>query len=121
MENYRKVYKEKCNIAIPKGYDIHHIDFNRENNDIMNLVMLPKKMHNKYHKTLLELKSYKYEVVTKVQSVIESGNLINDYILKNQHELERKFISIWYECQVYVDYRNYLLGLMPNIHRIELK
>ena len=86
----------------------------------MNLVMLPKKLHNQYHKILLELQKPKYEIVTKVQSCIDSGNLINEYIATEQHKLEEKFIKIWYECQIYVDYRNYLLGLMPNIHGINL-
>lgn len=121
MSNYREIYQRSCNIVIPKGYEIHHIDFNRENNDIMNLVMLPKKLHMEYHKTLLELQSRRYEIVTKVQSIIDSGNLINDYIITNQHNLENKFIKIWYKCQEYVDYRNYLLGMMPNIHGINLK
>ena len=121
MKDYRKIYQNECNIIIPKGYEIHHIDFNRENNEIMNLVMLPKKLHSEYHRTLLELQNSRYEIIIKVQSVIDSGNLINEYIATNQHELENKFIKIWYECQKYVDYRNYLLGLMPNIHEIELK
>ena len=30
-------------------YDVHHIDFNRENNDIRNLILLPKKLHHQYH------------------------------------------------------------------------
>lgn len=121
MKDYRKIYQSKCNITIPKDYEIHHIDFNRKNNEIMNLVMLPKELHKKYHRVLLELQNSRYEIITKVQSNIDSGNLINDYISINQHEIENKFIKIWYECQIYVDYRNYLLGLMPNIHNINLR
>lgn len=39
--------------AIPRGYEIHHIDFNRENNDISNLVCIPKEEHRKLHADLL--------------------------------------------------------------------
>lgn len=38
---------------IPKGYEIHHIDFNRENNDISNLACIPSKEHHDLHSALL--------------------------------------------------------------------
>ena len=106
MNNYRKIYEKKCNIKIPEGYEIHHIDMHRENNDIFNLVMLPKELHNKYHTYLQQLQFSRYEIVTKVQSIIDSGGLINDFIVSNQHKLEKDFVRVWYECQIYVDYRN---------------
>ena len=45
IKYYRKQYEELCNIKIPKGYEIHHINLNHEDNRIENLVMLPKKLH----------------------------------------------------------------------------
>lgn len=39
---------------IEKNCEIHHIDFNKENNDISNLQMLTKKEHKKIHKLLTE-------------------------------------------------------------------
>ncbi len=47
--NYRKFYEEQLNIKIPKDFDIHHIDYNHSNNDITNLVALPKDLHHKLH------------------------------------------------------------------------
>ena len=41
---------EKHNGSIPKGYEIHHIDHNKDNNEIDNLQMLTRKEHNKIHK-----------------------------------------------------------------------
>lgn len=35
--------------AIPKGWDIHHIDFNKSNNLLSNLIALPHAYHNKIH------------------------------------------------------------------------
>lgn len=49
MKNYRKLYSDKYRIVIHKDLDIHHIDCNRENNDIDNLILLPKKLHQDYH------------------------------------------------------------------------
>lgn len=119
MKKYKKIYEDACKIKIPKDYDIHHIDFNHKNNDIMNLVMLPRKLHSKYHQLLNQL-CPKYEIVTKLQSVIESGNAINNYIMYNQHDIEKQFIEVWYECQKWLDYRNYLLGIMNNVHNINI-
>lgn len=45
----RAVYKDK-NGKIPKGYEIHHIDGDRKNNDISNLVALSHEDHIKMHK-----------------------------------------------------------------------
>lgn len=119
MSNYRKIYECRCKIKIPKDYEIHHINLNHNDNNIMNLVMLPKKLHSKYH-IYLNLLNNRYSIVTKLQSVIENGNGINEYIITEQYKAEKKFIKIWYECQKWVDYRNYLLGIMDNIHKIHI-
>ena len=45
---HRFVWEEN-NGVIPKGYEIHHIDFNKSNNNISNLIMLSKKEHLEIH------------------------------------------------------------------------
>jgi hypothetical protein len=47
--SYRKIYEEHHNIKIPKGMHIHHIDGNRNNNDISNLEMLTPDEHAQRH------------------------------------------------------------------------
>lgn len=44
---------EFYNGKIPKGYEIHHIDFDRGNNDISNLQLVSKAEHRKIHADLL--------------------------------------------------------------------
>ena len=39
---YREKYKRYYRIEFSKEYVVHHIDFDRENNDISNLLLLPK-------------------------------------------------------------------------------
>lgn len=56
---------EKCNGEIPKGYQIHHIDHNKDNNDISNLMLLTRKEHNKIH----------YEEMTKEEKERRRKNL----------------------------------------------
>ena len=53
--NYRELYKEYYGVSITESYDIHHIDFNRSNNSIDNLILLPKELHAKYHRCINEL------------------------------------------------------------------
>lgn len=53
--NYRKFYSEKIGEEVPKDFDIHHLDHDRQNNDFFNLVAIPKKLHRKYHKIYSEL------------------------------------------------------------------
>ena len=45
---HRYVY-EYYNGEIPKNYDIHHIDENKDNNDISNLQLMQSNEHKKYH------------------------------------------------------------------------
>ena len=49
IKNYRKKYKRYYGIDFDNNYVIHHLDFDRTNNDISNLLLLPKELHQKYH------------------------------------------------------------------------
>lgn len=119
--NYRKLYEKECHIKIPKNYEIHHIDMNRENNDITNLVMLPKKLHKQYHYRLTILRSFPAEINTKITSVIEGGYGYNDWFIKEYFESLSKFNDVWKACCEWNDYKYYLLGYLPNIHGIEVE
>ena len=44
---------EYYNGPIPKNHEIHHIDFDRSNNDISNLQLMTKSEHRKIHADLL--------------------------------------------------------------------
>lgn len=48
--DYRRFYKDYYGIDFGLDFDVHHIDFNRENNRIDNLILLPKEVHRTYHK-----------------------------------------------------------------------
>lgn len=52
---HRLVY-EKHYGKIPKGMIVHHIDFNKENNDIDNLELMTIDEHNKIHHKGLDFK-----------------------------------------------------------------
>ena len=47
--NYRDLYAKHYGIKIPPNYEIHHIDGNRGHNEIANLILLPKDVHETLH------------------------------------------------------------------------
>ena len=47
--NYRQYYKKYFGIEFGPEMAVHHIDFDRTNNNIENLLLLPKELHSKYH------------------------------------------------------------------------
>ena len=49
LKDYREKYKRFYDIDFGKDYVVHHIDLDRTNNDISNLLLLPKELHAKYH------------------------------------------------------------------------
>tara|TARA_R100001244_G_scaffold46088_1_gene41332 strand:+ start:3923 stop:4138 length:216 start_codon:yes stop_codon:yes gene_type:complete len=46
--SYRKLYEKHIN-KIPKDWDVHHIDFNHNNNKLENLISIPKVIHKIIH------------------------------------------------------------------------
>ena len=49
IKNYRSLYINQIE-SIPKDWEVHHIDFNHNNNDIKNLIAVPKIVHVTIHK-----------------------------------------------------------------------
>lgn len=56
MKDYRKLYKEHYGIDFGSEYVIHHIDENRNNNDISNLILIPSTLHSQFHGVMQELR-----------------------------------------------------------------
>jgi hypothetical protein len=117
--SYREVYKSYYDIEFDDDYEIHHIDLNHKNDDIKNLMLLPKEIHQKYHLALSELpiENGSINIITQIKSVVEQGNGFNSYMLA---AVER-FVNIYSECQKWLDYKCYLDGLISNIHNISIK
>lgn len=53
MANYRKIWEDQ-NGKIPKGWHIHHLDGDRSNDDIENLIAVIPQLHYEIHKVLGE-------------------------------------------------------------------
>lgn len=108
--NYRKFYEKQTGKKIPKDFDIHHIDFNRENNDIANLVAIPKELHSEYHRALYQIQyQVEYKINFKIK-ISQFTNLCNNqFHFKEWEDLTTVFHTTT-EIRNWVDYRNFLLG-----------
>lgn len=110
-EYYNTKFKRYYNIDFSKDYIIHHIDGNHGNDDISNLMILPRKLHSQYH-------VLKNVIDNHALSTIISGNQAN----QNNYYLGyyERFIAVLNECNKWYDFKMYLDGKLPNIHGIEL-
>ena len=54
----RKVWEKYWREKVPKGYLIHHVDWNMENNDICNLALVTYGFHVRIHKYMTAGKYY---------------------------------------------------------------
>lgn len=53
MVDYKKVYEREFGIKWNRDiYEVHHIDGNRENNKVSNLILIPKWLHTELHTQL---------------------------------------------------------------------
>lgn len=93
--NYRKFYEEETGETIPEGYEIHHIDHDRKNNDIDNLVALPKKLHRRYHYYRNKLLSDLDRM--PIEEIIPFNTTFGDIVFYHCHktvEILSKYIEI---------------------------
>lgn len=50
MTDYKTIFRQATKIVWDSSkYEIHHIDKNHNNNDIKNLIPVPKELHQNYH------------------------------------------------------------------------
>lgn len=112
--DYVKFYKEKTGENFDCAfYEVHHIDGNRENNSFENLVMLPKELHRAYHVTK---PSKNFNLTIEILSHADSGRRYNNFVLG----VVRDFVLVWEDCSKWCDHRDYLVGKLPNLHRLDV-
>jgi hypothetical protein len=110
--DYRTKFKQHYKIDFDGSYVVHHIDGNRENNDIENLMILPFGLHRQYHifKRVIDNHSLPTNICGNQASC-------GTYYL-NYYE---KFVAILHECNKWYDFKRYLDGKIPNIHNIKFE
>ena len=78
--HYRKLYEIVTQQKIPTGFEVHHIDLNHYNDDINNLVAIPKELHKKFHKYI---------------NSIESCRVVNDFKFDDLYKIGGNFNLDW--------------------------
>lgn len=124
MINYREYYKQYYNIDFSDDYDIHHIDLDRNNNSIENLLLIPKSLHLKYHNAIKPVSFICDKNIQLDKSIWVNFNAkITTNAIQDCYQLEvlETLIPILWECNVWGDYKAYLDGKIGNIHNIVLK
>lgn len=104
LKNYRNKYKRHFGIKFNENYVVHHIDMNRQNNDISNLILLPKELHEKYH-TILNLISVCPQK-TKADGFIDV-RLSCSLIMSYYSEMFKLLPQVLEECEKWIMLKNY--------------
>lgn len=117
-EDYRQIYKDNYGIEFTSDYEVHHIDMNRNNNDISNLLLLPKKLHHQYHFALSQLNEMADEEGYKESICMFSGMI--DETTKWSYMLGTltRFGVAMEECAKWYDYKLSLEGLWVPDHNL---
>jgi len=117
--DYRKFYKDYYKIDFGKEYEVHHIDLDRNNNDISNLLLLPKELHKRYHKTIMKLTR-----TDNYNEKILKLNITSNFSINANIEVIVMIGNILMEFKIFEDfkYENYRSEFLPNrfINGIEL-
>lgn len=92
--NYRDFYKEALKVDFGAEMHIHHIDGNRDNNTLGNLVALPKELHQRYHFFKNGIHSFKGYFNLGSISSYELNDIIN-------------FFICYKECMKWINERDY--------------
>lgn len=103
---YRLVYNCFGGI-IPKYYQIHHIDYNRNNNNINNLICITSKEHRHIHRPLCCYLSSRSTSIIKNYNLEKIKNEYNNYIEAHNSyaKLSKhigKYNEYYYKWQLYL-------------------
>lgn len=100
---YRAKYEKFYGIKLPKTMDVHHIDFNHNNDDIRNLIALPRKLHQRYHKLLYTLGGYDDSGRVEMNIRINKTAIASHYeceILKELYEVINEIHPYVVDCEL---------------------
>lgn len=71
--DYRKFYEREIGTKVAPHFHIHHLNLIKSDNDISNLVAIPRGLHMRYHRLLTNYNSYIQMINGKLCSPINSG------------------------------------------------
>ena len=99
--DYRQIYKDYYGIEFGPDMVVHHINFDRSNNSIDNLLLLPNRLHAKYHYTLQLLTGIDMSKSLNNGLMLNDLNMLimyPDYLRKMAEVLDE--IRPWYRMKI---------------------
>lgn len=102
MRDYRKLFCDYYNVKIPTDWDVHHIDYDHNNNDPSNLVALPKKLHRRLHRTHNE---FVHWCTNRDMNIIKIHDGFCGCTLAAQQSL-LDYLTAVEDCTKYMNFRN---------------
>ena len=106
MTKHKKIY-EKIHGKTPITHDIHHIDWNHENNVIDNLISIPKKIHKLTHKYLGYVSREEFEKMIVIYDKLDKSKTysigyLNSILSKCVNTNKKDKLSI--QCRLSMEY-----------------
>ena len=112
--NYRKFYQEQVGKEYDSSiFDIHHINGNHNDNRLVNMVALPRKLHRQYH----YYKGAKNEHYGDFDEICDSFEVryAKSFIEKEIYNQQR-FLEVLDEAAKWVDERDRLIAQNATIN-----
>lgn len=106
--NYRQHYKEYFGIEFDNSFAVHHIDKNRNNNDISNLILLPKSLHSKFHLTSSFYQQGYILFNPTLQYISPSG-------LTYEQDMFKHYVECFAEIQKWLYYKETRYACLNNV------
>lgn len=101
-ENYRLIYEDYYKFKIPKGWDVHHLDYNHKNNTPTNLLALPRELHQHLHETYNN-----FCRCTPCEIQVHTGQVCNRTLYQ---EVLLEYLQTVEDCTVYMNLREGVKG-----------
>lgn len=101
-------YCKVLGIELSNDFEVHHIDLNRKNNEILNLVAIPTKLHRDYHQCeLMQFpKEYlKIDLIPPTSATKPGFGYFIEYFLPAINQ----FAPIYAELQQWIYYRDTII------------
>lgn len=116
MSKLREFYESETGLKVPDDFEIHHLNQNRKDDAIENLVAIPKKLHTEYHKTFphwITQQPISLDTFTPAGGVAGTNNEFGFVLDSLQNHYE--YFS---QIQTWVLYRDSLIGLIFNYAKL---
>ena len=124
MKDYKKIYRNTLSIKWDSNfYEIHHIDMDRTNNNISNLILLPKKLHKRLHACYSKISYYgNILAINNFNHIYLDEKVVDEYLsIKSvilQQKINKGYVLTGMPIEYYIKFLEELSGVSGKIEVI---